>query len=139
MNVNEVAVLLATVLAEAVEGTIGENVFIGRIPQANTTSGLYCVATAPGSELSESNIYSYKTVYQFEVRYQDVDASKIYASDQIIRSAFSQIPFNDEINNPTKITKVAVLPLSDQDLVEAEQRVGSWSVIVTTLNNPETE
>lgn len=130
------ALILATALQGAGLGTLGENLWIGRIQavgQDESTAeenpnGLWAVLSLGGTP-EGGNVAKWRTRTQLQVMFQHSDASQLYANDETVRTALSQLPYVD-----ARFLDVTVGTLQDLDIAESEMRVGVWSVETVTFN-----
>ena len=123
-----VALELAKVLAQAVGGTLGKNVHVGRIQASKTLGAVYAVSMQGGNDYG-GNVAKHKTRTQLEIAMSCTDPTELYTTDDIIRSNLSKIPYTDK-----RFLVVNVGRLQDNQVAESERRLGTWSVEVISLN-----
>lgn len=123
-----IALELAKALAAAVDGQMGVNVHVGRIPASSGTEKSFGVAMV-GSSAYGGNIARHKTSTQLQVTMVCTDAAELYSLDETIRLNLTKIPYTDE-----RFVSVRVGGLQDNQLIDSERRSGVWNVEVVTLN-----
>lgn len=124
-----IALLVATALQTAGLGSLGVSIFVGRIPSENTANGLWSVKTMPGGVNEGGNVAKWRLRTPLQVTFHHSDASALYAKDDIVRAALSNIPYSD-----ARFIEVNVSPMQDDDTAEGERRIGVWSVETVTFN-----
>lgn len=128
-----IAEILAHTLADAGIGEFEKTIFVGRTPAEDVDSdGIWCVTQLPGGAPTGGNMSSWKTQTPFQVRatFNSEDEAKLYSLDDLVRESLTSIPYADD-----RFARVIVEPMGDEDLGEAEQRIGVWNVTTITIND----
>lgn len=117
---------IAKVVATAVGGELGKNVFVGRLP-ANNQDGMVAVA-ASGGEYDGGSLGNTKLTTELTITVVKADAAELYELDSKLRTALSQLPYTD-----ARFIRVSVFPMQDSAYEASELRMGVWSAQSVTL------
>ena len=122
-----VALEIAKVVATAVDGELGKNVFVGRLPANKSQDGMAAVA-ANGGEYDGGNLGNTKLTTELTITAVKADAAELYELDGKLRTALMQLPYAD-----ARFIRVSVFPMQDSDYEASELRMGVWSAQSVTL------
>ena len=122
-----VALEIAKVVATAIDGEIGKNVFVGRLPASKSQDGMAAVA-ASGGEYSGGSLGNTKLTTELTITVVKADAAELYELDSRLRTALMQLPYTDE-----RFIRVSVFPIQDSAYETSELRMGVWSAQSVTL------
>ena len=122
-----VALDIAKVVATAVGGELGKNVFVGRLPANKSQDGMAAVA-ANGGEYDGGNLGNTKLTTELTITVVKADAAELYELDSKLRTALMQLPYND-----ARFIRVSVFPMQDSAYEVSELRMGVWSAQSVTL------
>ena len=118
---------IAQILADKLEESIGETVYVGRIPGDKEVDGQWAVIGNSGAP-EGGNIAKYKLRTQLQVMLMHKNPQVIYSADSIVKK-LAEIPYEND-----QFIDVSVGGLQDQDLANSERRVGVWAVETLTFN-----
>ena len=122
-----VALEIAKVVAVAIGGKLGKDVFVGRLPASKSQDGMVAVA-ASGGEYSGGNLGNTKLTTELTITAVKADAAELYELDGKLRTALMQLPYTD-----ARFIRVSVFPMQDSDYEASELRIGVWSAQSVTL------
>lgn len=122
-----VALEIAKVVAVAIGGKLGKDVFVGRLPASKSQDGMVAVA-ASGGEYSGGNLGNTKLTTELTITVVKADAAELYELDGKLRTALMQLPYTD-----ARFIRVSVFPMQDSDYEASELRMGVWSAQSVTL------